>query len=83
MSFNLLMIACRLMSKTDALLYAKHKIRVNSVHPGFIWTPMVENYLKQQGDIEALRIELDRLHPIGHIGEPDDIAVGIQYPCFC
>ena len=29
--------AVRLMSKTDALLYAKHKIRVNSVHPGFIW----------------------------------------------
>ena len=71
--------AVRLMSKTDALLYAKHKIRVNSVHPGFIWTPMVENYLKQQGDVEAGRIELDRLHPIGHIGEPDDIAYGILY----
>ena len=31
-----------LMTKTDALLYAKEKIRVNSVHPGYIWTPMVE-----------------------------------------
>jgi len=27
------------MTKTDALFYAKDKIRVNSVHPGFIWTP--------------------------------------------
>lgn len=71
--------AVRLMSKTDAMLYAKHKIRVNSVHPGFIWTPMVENHLKQQGDVEALRQELDRLNPIGHIGEPDDIAYGILY----
>ncbi|MBW4502963.1 MAG: glucose 1-dehydrogenase [Scytonema hyalinum WJT4-NPBG1] len=71
--------AVSLMSKTDALLYAKHKIRVNSVHPGFIWTPMVENNLKQQGDVEAGRKELERLHPIGHIGEPDDIAYGILY----
>jgi len=29
----------RLMSKTDALIYAKSNIRVNSVHPGPIWTP--------------------------------------------
>ena len=33
--------AVRLMAKTDALLYAAEKIRVNSIHPGFIWTPMV------------------------------------------
>lgn len=71
--------AVSLMSKTDALLYAKHKIRVNSVHPAFIWTPMVVNHLKQQGDVEAGRKELDRLVPIGHIGEPDDIAYGILY----
>ena len=33
--------AVRSMTKTDALLYAKNNIRVNSVHPGFIWTPLV------------------------------------------
>jgi len=71
--------AVRIMTKTDAFLYAKDKIRVNSVHPGFIWTPMVENYLKSQGDVEAGRKLLDSLHPIGHIGEPDDIAYGIVY----
>ena len=37
--------AVRLMSKNDALIYAPDKIRVNSVHPGFIWTPMVESFL--------------------------------------
>lgn len=67
------------MSKTDALLYARDGIRVNSVHPGFIWTPMVEGYLKSQGDIEEGRKLLDSLHPIGHVGEPDDIAYGILY----
>ncbi len=71
--------AVRIMTKTDAFLYAKDKIRVNSVHPGFIWTPMVENYLKSQGDVEEGRKYLDSLHPIGHVGQPEDIAYGIVY----
>ncbi|WP_421937488.1 SDR family NAD(P)-dependent oxidoreductase [Phenylobacterium sp.] len=71
--------AVRLMTKTDALLYASEKIRVNSVHPGFIWTPMVEGYLESQGGVEAGRPAVDALHPLGHIGEPDDIAWGCVY----
>ncbi len=71
--------AVRLMTKTDALLYAKDRIRVNSVHPGFIWTPMVEQHLASQGDVAAGRAAVDRLHPLGHIGEPDDIAYGVLY----
>lgn len=35
--------AVRLMSKTDAMIYAPDRIRVNSVHPGYIWTPMVSS----------------------------------------
>lgn len=71
--------AVRLMTKTDALLYAKNNIRANSVHPGFIWTPLVEKYLAQQGDVAEGRKQLDNLHPIGHVGDPDDIAYGILY----
>ena len=71
--------AVRLMTKTDALLYAKDKIRVNSIHPGFIWTPMVENYLKSTGDLEQGKKAVAELHPLGHMGEPDDIAYGIVY----
>ncbi len=71
--------AVRIMTKTDAFLYAKDNIRVNSVHPGFIWTPMLENFLKSQGEIKAGRKMLDSLQPIGHIGEPVDIAFGIIY----
>ncbi|MFO1519267.1 MAG: glucose 1-dehydrogenase [bacterium] len=71
--------AVRLMTKTDALLYAKDKIRVNSIHPGFIWTPMVEGFLKSQGDVEEGRKQVDALHPLGHIGEADDIAYAILY----
>ena len=72
--------AVRLMTKTDALLYAKQGIRVNSVHPGFIWTPLVQSLgEKSEGGADAFRKALDDLHPIGHVGEPEDIAAGIAY----
>ena len=71
--------AVRLMSKTDALTYAPDKIRVNSIHPGFIWTPMVEHHLSAAGDLEEGRKATAALHPLGHIGEPDDIAWGAVY----
>ena len=71
--------AVRLMTKTDALLYAADKIRVNSIHPGFIWTPMVEKHLGSTPDLDAARQAVGALHPLGHMGEPDDIAWGAVY----
>ena len=73
--------AVRMMSKTDAILYAADGIRVNSVHPGYIWTPMVEQHLAATGatDLAAARDAVGRLHPLGHMGEPDDIAWGVVY----
>jgi NAD(P)-dependent dehydrogenase (short-subunit alcohol dehydrogenase family) len=72
--------AVRLMSKNDALVYAKENIRVNSIHPGFIWTPLVETLgdASEEGT-EAFRKQLDRLHPLGHVGEPEDVAYGVLY----
>lgn len=71
----------RLLTKSAALYCAKagYNIRVNSVHPGYIWTPMVENYLEAAGDVDTGRKMLDALHPVGHIGEPNDIAYGVVY----
>ncbi|HEY0647874.1 glucose 1-dehydrogenase [Phenylobacterium sp.] len=71
--------AVRLMTKTDALLYAAERIRVNSIHPGYIWTPMVEGFLREQGDLEAGLRAAGEAHPLGHVGEPDDIAWGCVY----
>jgi NAD(P)-dependent dehydrogenase (short-subunit alcohol dehydrogenase family) len=73
--------AVRLMSKNDALTYAPDRIRVNSIHPGFIWTPMVENHLRDSGatDIDAARRDVGLLHPLGHMGDVDDIAWGVVY----
>lgn len=50
---------------------------MNSVHPGFIWTPLVDKFAHEQGDAGEVRKHLDSLHPIGHVGEPDDIGWGI------
>lgn len=44
-----------------------YKVRVNSIHPGYIRTPMI-------GDDPEELARLAKLHPIGHIGEPIDIA---------
>jgi len=71
--------AVRLMSKTDALLYAKDKIRVNSIHPAFIWTPLVESFFKESGDPEKTKRLVADSHPLGHLGEPFDIAYGVLY----
>ena len=71
----------RIYTKSVALYCARERlnIRVNSIHPGYIWTPMVEAHLARQGDVAAGRKVLDAMHPIGHIGEPDDIAYGALY----
>ncbi len=71
----------RLYTKSVALYCAKEKlnIRVNSVHPGYIWTPLVDTLVSEDGEADAGRKALDALHPIGHVGEPNDIAYGILY----
>lgn len=72
--------AVRLMTKTDALIYAKDNIRVNSIHPGYIWTPLVDALAsKYDGGKEAFLKAVGPLHALGHVGEPDDIGYGIVY----
>lgn len=72
--------AVRLMSKNDAITYAAEKIRVNSIHPAYIWTPMVENHLRATApDLEAAKAAAWAAHPIGTMGEPDDIAWAVVW----
>ncbi len=43
-------------------------------------TPLVEELGQGSPEgVEAFRKHLDSLHPIGHVGEPDDIAYGVLF----
>jgi len=68
------------MSKSDAICYAADKIRVNSVHPGWLWTPMLEQVGKDSTEgPEAFHKRLQSHLPLGHYGEPIDVAYGVLY----
>lgn len=63
--------AVRLLSKNAARDYAPYSIRVNSLHPGTINTPLIAGL--REGPVA--RAELDALTPLPpHLGEPEDIA---------
>jgi 3(or 17)beta-hydroxysteroid dehydrogenase len=68
----------RSLTKAAAIYCAAEKlpIRVNSVHPGTCRTPLVDSHYASQPN--ALREQIAR-HPIGHLGQPDDIAYGVLY----
>jgi len=67
--------AVRLLTKVTALQYAKDRIRVNSVHPGPVITPMTE---ARRRDVANYELMLSRI-PMGRYGEPDEIAYGVLY----
>ncbi|MBF8644008.1 SDR family NAD(P)-dependent oxidoreductase [Pseudomonas pudica] len=71
--------AVRMMTKTDAIIYAGENIRVNAVCPGTILTPInVEKAKLMPGGLEKYLADMKVLHPLG-IGEPDDIAYAVLY----
>jgi cyclopentanol dehydrogenase len=67
--------AVRIFSKSAALQYAKDQIRVNSVHPGFVDTPMARPGLLGN---ESGKARMDAT-PLGRFGKPIDIALGCLY----
>lgn len=73
--------AVRMLTKSAALYCANERtrIRVNSVHPGYIWTPMVQKAIDTSGNPDEMRRRLEALHPVGHLGEPNDVAYGVLY----
>jgi NAD(P)-dependent dehydrogenase (short-subunit alcohol dehydrogenase family) len=71
--------AIRLMTKTDALIYAPHGIRVNSIHPGGVMTPMLESLFRSTGDYDQAKKAIEDLHPIGRVATPEEIAHAILF----
>ncbi|MGQ3058287.1 MAG: glucose 1-dehydrogenase [Nevskia sp.] len=79
--------AVRLLTKSVALECAQLKtgIRVNSIHPGVVWTDMGRDLLTHFAaaglgpDVPAVEAAFLAAHPIGHFGAPDDIASAVIY----
>lgn len=64
------------LTQSTALEYAKKKIRINAVGPGYIKTPLLtENLDKEQ--IKGLVA----LHPIGRLGKPEEVAELVLWLC--
>jgi NAD(P)-dependent dehydrogenase (short-subunit alcohol dehydrogenase family) len=66
--------AVRLMTKNAALHWATQGIRVNSVHPGFIDTPMIDQV--KGTDIEQAILAMT---PVGRLGSAEEVANAIAF----
>ena len=67
--------AVRLLSKSAAIQCAPDRVRVNSIHPGFVDTPMTEA-AHASNAVARQRLEAT---PLGRFGTPHDIAMGCVY----
>jgi NAD(P)-dependent dehydrogenase (short-subunit alcohol dehydrogenase family) len=67
--------AVRIFSKAAAIQYAPDGIRVNSIHPGFVDTPMTQ---PGHANLEVAKMRHEAT-PLGRFGTPRDIAMGCLY----
>lgn len=70
--------AVRLLTKTAALEYASVGIRVNSIHPGYIDTPMLREAAPSVPEDQVAALGAGAV-PLGRLGVADDIAWGALY----
>lgn len=66
------------LTRSAALEYARAGIRVNAVCPGFTRTPMVQRLMDSGFFTEPA---IDALHPIGRMGEPQEVAEAVLWLC--
>ncbi len=59
--------------------YARYGVRVNCIAPGTVETPMNIKVLERVPNPVELRRAWERMHPLGRIGQPIDIAWGALY----
>jgi NAD(P)-dependent dehydrogenase (short-subunit alcohol dehydrogenase family) len=67
------------LTRQAAVEYAPRGIRVNSVIPGTILTPMNERILAAADDPHAVMSGWEAMHPIGRVGRPEEVAAAIVF----
>jgi meso-butanediol dehydrogenase / (S,S)-butanediol dehydrogenase / diacetyl reductase len=67
------------LTRAMAIDHAKDGIRVNCVEPGWVRTGMSEQTLTKIGDIDTVNAKIGESHPIGRIGNPEEIAQAIVF----
>jgi NAD(P)-dependent dehydrogenase (short-subunit alcohol dehydrogenase family) len=72
--------AVHALTRQMALDVARDGIRVNTVAPGFIETEQMRLYIASHGDDrERVASGLAGLHPLGRVGQPDEVAAAVAF----
>ena len=66
------------LTRSAALEYSAHGVRVNAVNPAVIRTPMAEGLAKMR---KGKPDDFAAMHPIGRIGEPEEVAEAVLWLC--
>lgn len=66
------------LTQNAALEYAKTGIRINSVCPGIIRTPMIDRFTDKNKEVEK---QFESLEPVGRLGEPEEVAAAVTWLC--
>jgi NAD(P)-dependent dehydrogenase (short-subunit alcohol dehydrogenase family) len=69
------------LTRSIALDFGKDGIRCNCICPGYIDTGMAQRYFEVQSDPQAARAEAGRLHALGRIGRPEEVAAMALFLC--
>jgi Tropinone reductase 1 len=63
------------LSRSLAVEWARHKIRVNTVSPWFTSTPLVENVLGEPKNLEAIVSKT----PLRRVAQPEEVAAAVAF----
>lgn len=54
-------------------------IRCNAIAPGVIETPLLRKHIAEFSDEEVVRQQLGAMHPVGRIGQPEEVAAAAAF----